>query len=290
MKVGPGLLIVAALATAGLPQAAGAQGVAVHGLDRALILPPSGAVVSEYRNAGYEMHFRSGGVEIVSRAAAGESSTQFVLPPEAPADDDMARLARRLTAGARTRQRAVSRVLGWMSSSIRYSLERDLSQDPDAVLARRSGYCTGVARLAVALLTAVGIPAREVPGYVLADGVGGPGAKRRGYHRWIEVFDPALGWRFSDPLITHHWVPATYLRLDSEQVVGYEAQDDAVLMRHSREIVSTSPISGVGPGVQVGRRTAPAAMPVMVSSRHRGGLLREAPQTGSANQQGELSK
>jgi hypothetical protein len=81
------------------------------------------------------------------------------------------------------------------------------------VLARRRGYCTGIARLTVALLAAVGIPSREVPGFVVSPPGGGVPA---GFHRWVEVrFDDA-GWVFSDPLLTHHYVPATYVRLASE--------------------------------------------------------------------------
>jgi transglutaminase-like putative cysteine protease len=89
-------------------------------------------------------------------------------------------------------------------------------QDAPTVLRRRTAYCTGTARLAVALLTAVGIEAREVPGYVYASA--GSDDVRPGFHRWIEVRYPDRGWAFSDPLASQHFVPATYLRLAAESL------------------------------------------------------------------------
>lgn len=281
--------LLLAVVLAGFPVATSAQGVAVFGTDRALVLPPSGAVISGYRNAGYEMRFRSGGVEIVSRAVAGESLTAFKVDAEAAADDVVSRLARRLTAGARTRHQAVSLVLGWLSGNILYSLDRELPQDPDAVLERRSGYCTGVARLAVAMLHAVAIPAREVPGYVLADGAVAAGSGE-GYHRWIEVFDPEVGWVFSDPLATHHWVPATYLRLGSEEVVGPGARDDGALLWHSHDIHGSSSVPGVARGVQVGRPEVSVVSPITASNRHRRGSPGEPASIWTVHQEWELSK
>ncbi len=62
------------------------------------------------------------------------------------------RLASSLTAGAETHYEAVSRILGWVSRHLEYELDRSQPQTAEAVLDRRSGYCTGVARLTVALL------------------------------------------------------------------------------------------------------------------------------------------
>jgi len=44
--------------------AASGQALQVSGTDRALVLPPSGAVITQYENFGYELRFRKGGVEI----------------------------------------------------------------------------------------------------------------------------------------------------------------------------------------------------------------------------------
>jgi hypothetical protein len=67
----------------------------------------------------------------------------------------------------------------------------------------------------VALLAAAGVEAREVPGYVLEDQPGGP---RAGFHRWVELRLPDRGWVFADPLASHFFVPATYLRLAAEDL------------------------------------------------------------------------
>jgi hypothetical protein len=119
------------------------------------------------------------------------------------------RLARAVVAGAETQYEASSRLLGWMSHNIRYRLDRSEAQDALAVVERRTAYCSGLARLAVELHRAVGLESREVPGVVLE-----PSGGLR-FHRWLEVRLTDVGWVFSDPLASHHFVPANYLPLAS---------------------------------------------------------------------------
>ena len=157
------------------------------------------------------------------------------------------RLARSLTAGAGTHYEAISRILGWVAGSIAYDLDRGKPQDAAAVLARRSGYCTGVARLTVALLEAAGIPAREVAGYV----VGGDAA---GYHRWIEAYLPDRGWVFSDPLRSHHYVPATYLRLAAEELRPERGLEGRLLERREA-LAAVDPYHHGVPGVTARRNS-----------------------------------
>ena len=205
------LLLLLALAAAG-PLAA-ETGRSVAGTDRARVLPPAGAVVEPYRNAGYELRFAEGGVEVSVDLAPLASPEPFSAPAVAPRGQ-VAVLARRAAAGASTRYEAVTRVLSWIREHVRYELDRDQPQDPEAVLERGSAYCTGIARLAVAMLAEIGVEAREVPGYVLEELPGGP---RVGFHRWIEV-RYGLGWVFSDPLATLHYVPASYVQLAAERL------------------------------------------------------------------------
>ena len=190
-------------------------GVAVEGLDRARLLVPAGAAVEAYANAGYRIAVRDDEILVEVETSPLASAAPFLPPPARAGEEPVARLARALTTGVATQYEAVSRVLGWVSRSVRYELDRNSPQEPEQVLRRRSGYCTGVARLSVALLAAVGIEAREVAGWVAERS--GPA---HGYHRWIEVRYPDRGWVFSDPLTTHHYVPATYVRLASEQVAA----------------------------------------------------------------------
>jgi hypothetical protein len=196
--------------------AAARAGVAVEGSDRARLVAPSGARMENYRGAGYTLIVSGDEAEVRVDAWPLRSQERFREPPGAPADG-IGKLARGIVAGADRRFDAVSRVLGWVSRNLRYELDRTLPQDAESVLERRSGYCTGVARLTVALLRSLDIPAREVAGWVVRE-QGGTGIS--GYHRWLEVYYPDRGWVMSDPLSSHHFVPATYLRLAAETVTG----------------------------------------------------------------------
>jgi len=142
------LLLLLALAAAG-PLAA-ETGRSVAGTDRARVLPPAGAVVEPYRNAGYELRFAEGGVEVSVDLAPLASPEPFSAPAVARRGL-IAVLARRTAAGASTRYEAVTRVLSWIREHVRYELDRDQPQDPEAVLERGSAYCTGIAKLAVAM-------------------------------------------------------------------------------------------------------------------------------------------
>jgi hypothetical protein len=219
-----------------LGSAAGATfprgGRAVEGVDRSRLLAPAGARVVDYENAGYRLRWIGDEVHVEVDASPLASSSRFPGPsaevPPAAARDPISRLARSLTTGAETHYEAVSRVLGWVARHVAYDADRRQPQDASAVLERRSGYCTGVARLTVALLEAVGIRAREVAGYVVD---AGSGTSVSGYHRWIEAYLPDRGWVFSDPLTSHHYVPATYLRLDSDELFPDRGMEGLLIER-----------------------------------------------------------
>jgi len=224
---------------------AAAAGHTVVGTDVARLLPPAGARVAPYENDGYSLRFVEGGVEVRVDLSPVRSRARFTAPRRQP-EGAVEEAAFAAAAGARDRYEAVSAVLDWEATSIRYRLDRDAPQDPDSVLARGTAYCTGVARLAVALLGAVGVEAREVPGYIFEDLPSGP---RSGFHRWIEVWYPDRGWVFSDPLATHHFVPATYLRIAEESLAELPGRG-VLLARTSRaEEIDLAP--GAPDGVRV---------------------------------------
>lgn len=236
------------------PIAAVAQGVAVEGLDRSRLEPPSGVAVADYVDAGYRLHVRpDGDAEVEVDASPLRSAAPFVLPQPGRSGEPPAieRLARDLVTGAATRYDAVSRLLGWVSRSVSYELDRSQPQDAVAVLERRRGYCTGIARLSVALLQAVGIEAREVAGWVVDPGRG----TTSGYHRWIEVYYQDRGWAFSDPLASHNFVPANYLRLASDQVDAAAITGGLLLQRDDR-LAPVDVYGEVAPGVRVRRNSA----------------------------------
>lgn len=196
---------------------------------RAALLPPPGAAVLPYANAGYRLGVSPEGVVEVEVNLAPLGSAALLGPLPNPARGPLERVAALVASGAVTRHEAVSRVLGWISREIRYELDRERPQDPVSVLLRRSAHCTGVARLAVALLGALSIEAREVAGFVAAEPSGGE------YHRWIEVFYPDRGWVFSDPLRYHDYVPPTYVRFASELVAPEGAASGLLLEREGHD-------------------------------------------------------
>ncbi len=205
------LRVAVALALAGLaPALPAVETRVVAGGDQATIAVPAGAVVLPYENEGYRLLANTDGtVSVEVDYSPIESREPFALG-SASGTGPAETLARALVAGAHDRYEASSRLLAWVASSLTYELDRGADQGPEAVLERRTAFCTGYARLAVALLSAVGIEAREVPGYVVAAEAGGPPA---GFHRWIEIRFPDRGWVFSDPMANLHFVPATYVRL-----------------------------------------------------------------------------
>ena len=257
---------VGILVGAALP--AGARGgLAVEGLDRARLLPPAEARIRAYQNEGYRLRVRGDEVEIEVTASPLVSSSRFELPSlQGPAVDPVVRLARGVTGDARTHYEAISRLLGWVARNIEYDLDRDQSQDADAVLERRSGYCTGVARLTVALLSAVGIEAREVAGYVVADD-----EESGGYHRWIEARLPDRGWVFSDPLRSHHYVPATYLRLASEELLPEHGTQGLLIERQNTvDTVDLFPLAAAGIRVRRNRDQLAAMLRVQIPDHGTG--------------------
>ncbi len=233
-----------------IPRPAPAVGArAIEGVDRARLLPPAGARVEDYVNAGYRLRWIGDEIEVAVNTEPLDSRTPFE-PSQRPPQGSIERLAKGLTASAETHYEAVSHVLGWVARNLEYELDRGQSQTAEAVLGRRSGYCTGVARLTVALLEAVGIEAREVAGYVVGSEPGRP----RGYHRWIEAYLPDRGWVFSDPLATHHYVPATYLRLAAEDLEIDRGTEGLLLER--RDAIATVDLYPLAPPGVTARRSS----------------------------------
>ncbi len=262
----------------------------VTGEDRALLLPPAGAEVTAYENAGYRLTLVEGAAQVTVDLSPLGSSAPFLPQRPDGAEEPIGRLARSLTVGSQTQHEAVTRALAWIASHVRYELDRDAPQDAASVLARRSGYCTGFARLAVAVLGAVGIEAREVAGYVVGE-LPGNEPRRSGFHRWIEVRYPDVGWVFSDPLATLGYVPASYLRLASDELASDTPGPGLLLGRADRTAaVDVAPVLG-GSGLRMrpnrpDRRTAAALMIELESGRdgeavlEGGGHLRRLPLPG----------
>ncbi len=244
----------------------GAQ-VAMEGIDLATLVLPKGVEVEAYENNGYHLDIVGGRAQVRVDLSVLDTKTTFNLPAQFHPEDPVGVLAKALVVGESTRFGAVSKVLEWVATNIQYKLDREQSQKPEAVLERRNAYCTGVARLTVALLTRLKIPAREVPG-VIVDAASG----ERGFHRWVEIHYPDRGWVFSDPLHSHHYVPATYVRIADEMVVGQQVHQVAVIERKDgRQPVDY--LAELPPGVSIRRnnpRQRSGALKVVVAGADHG--------------------
>lgn len=229
-----------------LAPALAARGVSLDGSDLARVVPPSQAQLEPYSNNGYSLQVVQGDARVEVRLDPIGSKYPFALPVTIE-NSEFAELAQRVTARARTRYEASGRILAWVSENIRYKLERSEGQEAAAVLARRTGFCTGIARLTVRLLEAVGISAREVAGYVADAEL--KSVAPSGYHRWIEIHYPDTGWMFSDPLVSHHYVPATYVRLAGENLDPSKDGKNGLLLSRVRRLVPVDVDPRTPPGV-----------------------------------------
>lgn len=256
------------------PAEHGRVGQALAGQDRARVLAPAGVEIADYENAGYRLrHVGEDGIRVEVSLEPLRSATPWRAPGEWSRDagDPVRRVARTITAGASTQYEAASRILGWVARNVVYELDREASQEPLEVLERRRAYCTGVARLTVALLESAGLEAREVPGWVVSDEVRDlPAADGvpRGFHRWVEIRYDDVGWAFSDPLHSHHFVPATYLPLASE-TLSPDAGLEGLLLERRDGLVAVDLYPPAPPGVRARRndaRQVAASLRVVVGS------------------------
>ena len=244
----------------------GAQ-VAMEGIDLATLELPPGVTVEAYENNGYHLDLIRGRAQVRVDLSVLGTETPFKIPSQMRSEDSVGILAKVLGTGESTRFGAVSTILEWVATSVRYKLDRLQSQEPEAVLERRSAYCTGIARLTVALLTRLEIPAREVAG-IIVDSVSG----EKGFHRWVEIHYPDRGWVFSDPLHSHHYVPATYVRLADEQVVGKQIHQVAIVNRQDGRL-PVDYLAELPPGVTIRRNRSgqrSGALKVVVAGADHG--------------------
>lgn len=262
-----GCLLLWATVTA-MAAAESSGGLAVSGTDRSRMLAPAGAQVEAYENTGYRLTLKDGEAHIEVQVEALESRSPFKAPSAEQGMGPILRLARSLTVGSTTEFEATSRILSWVSRNISYHLDRSQSQDAEAVLERRSGYCTGISRLTVQLLSAAGLEAREVAGVVLSNDKDGP----NGYHRWVEIHYQDVGWVYSDPLFSHHYVPATYLRLADESL-ALDKGIEGILLERVDEVAVVDLAPSAGPGIRSRRNTdrrLAGALQVSVASGAQG--------------------
>jgi hypothetical protein len=121
---------------------------------------------------------------------------------------EIAALAAQLAQGSASQVQAADRILTWVRAHITYDYTFSLPNDALSVLHNRSGVCAGFSSLTVALLRAAGLPARYQLGCVAPWGwMTGP---EGGWHAWVEVYYPDVGWIASDPQTTSHFIDTAH--------------------------------------------------------------------------------
>lgn len=120
-------------------------------------------------------------------------------------NEEILLLSKRLTHGCTTEYCAVTAIMNFVADNIKYT-HNPAGYDAPSTLQSRSGNCTNIAHLSIALLKAAGIPCRMVGGIGLKERWSIPSKEGnliqglgQGYHAWIEVYFPDLGWLSYDP-------------------------------------------------------------------------------------------
>ena len=110
-------------------------------------------------------------------------------------DEGIIRIASELVKGEDDLYAAVFKIAEWTKHNINYNLSTltaEVSQKASWVLENRQGVCDELTSLFIALLRAVGIPARFVLGISYTNSPLFP--ENWGAHGWAEVYFPGYGW------------------------------------------------------------------------------------------------
>ncbi|MBI5048807.1 MAG: transglutaminase domain-containing protein [Deltaproteobacteria bacterium] len=136
-------------------------------------------------------------------------------------------LAGGLVNGAKTEEAAVIQILNWVVDNVKYTTNPP-QYDAIYTLNTGTGNCQNFSHLSIALLRAVGIPARIVGGITLSKSWKVPlkngtlvQSIGQGGHAWLEVYYPDIGWVPYDAQQSHLFVSPRHIK----QTVGLDAKD-----------------------------------------------------------------
>ena len=158
----------------------------------------------------------------ISDPKANACLTETASVPDIPIPDQL----RRQMSGQKGYVSAVETILTYVGRRFRYG-------QPGHSPFR--GDCNTLTETTISLMTAFGIPARRAVFIVMEQDrktLSGPSL-----HSTVEIFYPGSGWMFSDPAASHHFVPASYIRLpdaDPGPLLGLEISRKGALpeLRH----------------------------------------------------------
>ncbi|HEY6011998.1 MAG TPA: transglutaminase domain-containing protein [Nitrospirota bacterium] len=153
------------------------------------------------------------------------SMSQYLVPEKDRQSNDpsILHLAREVTAGSRYAHEAADAILSWIADHLVFDTSITVPNDALSALRYKKAYCVGYSNLAVALLRAAGIPARVAHGYLppgyewgFSKDYWGVKVNDGGFHAYLEIFYPDVGWVFSDAEHSQQFVDPFHiiLRLD----------------------------------------------------------------------------
>ena len=130
----------------------------------------------------------------------------------------MIELAQKITQGSPNAVAAYNRIIDWVMDTLEYEI--NTPQDAISVLNNKKGSCVGFTNLSLTLLRASGFPARYVSGYLppgydwgISKDYWGAKTSGGGFHAWLEVYLPQIGWVFTDAQQSKAFVDPFHLLL-----------------------------------------------------------------------------
>jgi len=130
----------------------------------------------------------------------------------------MIELAKKITQGSAGATEAYNRIINWVMDTLEYEI--NIPQDAISVFKNKKGSCVGFSNLSLTLLRASGFPARYVSGYLppgydwgISQDYWGVKTSGGGFHAWIEVYLPQVGWVFTDAQHSKTFVDPFHLLL-----------------------------------------------------------------------------
>jgi transglutaminase-like putative cysteine protease len=146
------------------------------------------------------------------------SEAQYYLAPTEHIDSDnqaIVNLANKLAQGKDDLFIVVSDIATWTKNTIKYNLSTltaEVSQKASWVLQHKEGVCDELTSLFIALLRALGIPARFVSGASYTTSPLFP--QKWSAHGWAEVYFPSVGWVPFDPTFGEFgWVDPGHVKI-----------------------------------------------------------------------------
>jgi hypothetical protein len=142
-------------------------------------------------------------------------------------DPALLQLTKEITRESRFAHEAANAILSWIADNLTFDLSISVPSDALSALRFKKAYCVGYSNLAVAMLRAAGIPARVAHGYLppgyewgFSKDYWGVKVNDGGYHAYLEIFYPDIGWVFSDAEHSHNFVDPFHIifRLDGMQM------------------------------------------------------------------------